>query len=114
MKSKILLILGILLCTIWSVNNYKVLEKDNTPFVFDIYDLYSMSTTFYEYLVLFQINDFFHYYLNWEKDYPPLLIFQAIPFYLIMGVSEDTAAFSNTIHIFILVFSVYFLGKKNP
>ncbi len=112
MRDKLFIIFGMLICILWSINNYAVLEKDNTPFVFDIQEIYIMSTNFYGYITNFQISEFFSYYTNWEKDYPPFLIFQPIPFYLVMGISEDTAAFSNIIHIFILFFSVYFIGKK--
>lgn len=112
MRDKIFILFGMLICIFWSVNNHIVLEKDNTPFVFDIQDIYIMSTTFYGYVTNFQISEFFSYYTSWEKDYPPFIIFQPIPFYILMGVSEDTAAFSNIIHIFILFFSVYFIGKK--
>lgn len=44
--------------------------------------------------------------------YPPLLYWVSIPFYFIFGLGARTAVFSNTVFIFILVFSTYGIGKR--
>ncbi|AJF61831.1 TPA: phospholipid carrier-dependent glycosyltransferase [Candidatus Woesearchaeota archaeon] len=93
--------------------NYKVLQEDTTPFIYDILNSYVTSIDHYRFLQQGDIIGFInHYITKYSRDYPALYMFQTFPFYAIFGISEDAAAMSNTIYLFILLFSVYFIGKK--
>ncbi len=45
-------------------------------------------------------------------DKSPLFVLTLLPFYHLIGVSADAALISMSFYNFILIFSIYFLGKK--
>ncbi|NTV23546.1 MAG: hypothetical protein HGA85_04185 [Nanoarchaeota archaeon] len=93
--------------------NLIILHYDKTPFSYDIADSYYVGQNFYKHIINLRLGDFFADYLfNYNKDYPPIFLFQPFVFYLLMGVSEDAAALSNSIPLFILIVSAYALAFK--
>lgn len=119
-KIEIIFLLILVIFSVYgSVENYIFIKKDNTPFITDMVMMYEISKIKYNRIKEQQISSFISEFD--ELVYPtyteaPVTILQPIPFYFIFGVSEDTATFSNIIHLFILLFSVYFIGRKirNP
>ena len=110
---RLFLILIFFLATFGAVENYIILKKDTVPFVYDVYNNYHLSSHYYSLMTKGQISTLVHdYHYKYHSIYPPLTIFQAFPFYYIFGLKEDSASLSNILHIFILLFSVYFIGKK--
>ncbi len=96
-----------------AIENFRIIKEDTTPFYYDVLDSYVLSERYYNLLSKGQFSRFvYEYIFNYNKDYPPVLIFQPFLFYPIFGVSEDTAAFSNILPLFVILFSTYFLGKR--
>jgi 4-amino-4-deoxy-L-arabinose transferase-like glycosyltransferase len=109
-----LIVLGVMLL-INAANNYRMLQEDNNSISHDALNQYLSSRKYFEALKDADIPAYMDNYLLRVCD-PPLIQYQALPFYVLMGQSIDTAAFSNIIHVIILVFSTYFIGRylKGP
>ncbi|MBT4351660.1 hypothetical protein HOD20_03970, partial [archaeon] len=106
---KLILILFILF---YSILNVHVLILDKTPFIHDIGDSYLESINYYNAIKNRSFNDFKDTYLRLITTYPPLNRLVVLPFYFLFGVSEDVASISNLFYFIIIVFSVYYIGKK--
>ena len=110
---KIFLILLFILSVFTIADNYLILEKDTTPFVYDMLNIYLLSKDYFEYVKEGNMEAIFYKFnKEYYHSYPPFLIFQSIPFYFLFGVSEDSASFSNSIHILLLLISTYLIGKR--
>jgi 4-amino-4-deoxy-L-arabinose transferase-like glycosyltransferase len=110
-EQAVFLIILFLLFLYGSVENYIILKADTVPSIND-YEFYT-SLKYYDLISEGKIFELVRSYLfEYEHIYPPFMVLQPIPFYFFMGASQDTAAFSNILHIFILLFSTYFIGKK--
>jgi len=107
----IFFIILLLLFLYGAIENYTILKKDSVASIND-YEFYT-SLKYYDLIKEGKIFELFKNYLfEYEHIYPPFMVLQPIPFYFLLNASQDTAAFSNIIHILILVFSTYFIGKK--
>ncbi|MFH2021232.1 MAG: glycosyltransferase family 39 protein [archaeon] len=103
----------LVLCIYAVVQNYNILKQDSTIFYYDIADTYTISKSLYALFEKHDFKAFGEYYLNrYYKDYPPLIVFQPFPIYYVLGLSEDNASLSNIVHVCIILFSIFYLGKK--
>jgi len=101
------------MCIFASVENYIILQKDQTQLSYDMIESFNFSSVLSKSIKDHDFKHFYHIFINsLYGNYPPVIILQAIPFYFIFGHNQDIASFSNCIYIFILAYSIYFFGKK--
>ena len=94
-----------------SINNYIILHKDTTPPVIDAMGHFDNSIQYHLNLengLSFFVQDYFAH----SKSYPPFFIFSSLPLYYLFGTSLDVGIMTNCLYLLILIFSVYFIGKK--
>jgi len=118
-KEKIcLLILALVTLSVFVIN-YRIIKKDKSYLRADCSNYYQKSVCLYNALTkdspyfLSNIKEFARVFLTLPGLMkPPLMMATSLPFYLVFGLSEDTARISNFFYIVILIFSTYLLGKK--
>lgn len=94
------------------VNNIHVLHLDNTPYVYDMANLRLQSINYFESFKSGNFKKIIKDYNNPGFFYPPLLMLVPIPLYVLFGTNQDITSLSNMIYFLILLFSVFFIGKK--
>ena len=94
------------------INNYIWLKIDTSPLRWDPGSHYLSSLRFFDVLSYPSIH-LLSEIVNVCGTYPPLVGIIPTPLYVLFGRDSDTAIFiMNSIFLFILIFSVYGIGKK--
>lgn len=94
------------------INNYIWLKIDTFPLVWDSARHYLVSLSYFEVLSHPSIN-ILQEIADVDTAYPPLAKIAVMPIYAIFGRRPDTAVLAmNSIFLFIIIFSVYFLGRR--
>ena len=104
-----LMVIGVLILLI-SVSNHMMIIRDNTSMSNDAFNHYLESEAYYNSLSKFDFPDFFERFRA-KNHNPPLIRFETLPFYVLLGICPDTAEFSNILNLAILLISTYFIGK---
>ena len=102
-KGWIYVILLFLLIAFHCVNNYIILSLDNTPLIYDANGFFQRSIGYYR-----NIKEIF----SVRSARPPLFMLTSLPLYFLFGVTPDIAVMTNLVFLFILLLSVYGIGKK--
>ena len=90
-----------------------ILDHDSQTPTDDITDNYMRSLHFYEMISNGELMSFGKELLfEYHSIKPPFIFLQTIPFFLLFGKTLDVATLSHSIHVFITLFAIYFLGCK--
>lgn len=87
------------------VNNFIILVRDTVPVSDEIAGHFYKSLQVYSWGLVDKL-------FITEFDYPPLFYWSSLPLYWLFGKDQDVAAMTNVLYIFILIFSVYGIGKE--
>ncbi len=97
-------------------NNYAILSKDNIPLSHDELQYFMESKQWYnifnDILFRWDFSRVLSISRDWRSPYPPLVQLTSVPFYFLFGLTEDAAVLSLLPYLFILLFSVYMIGRK--
>jgi 4-amino-4-deoxy-L-arabinose transferase-like glycosyltransferase len=94
------------------INNAYVLNLDQTPYVYDMANLRLQSLNYFDALNNHNYKNIISLYSQIESFYPPLITLTSLPFYYIFGTTQNITSLSNLFYFFILLYSMYFIGKK--
>ncbi len=102
---------AVLLSIIFISINLYVINKDKTPYAYDMANLRSFSLDYFSYINNGSLDQFYNLFRR-DYFYPPFYILGSLPFYFIFGTSQDVSTLVNVPFAIILILSVYFIGKK--
>jgi len=105
------------LVILFGIINYYVIKNDHSYLYLDMMGYFRFGAELAQALATKGLRVFFEYFQGFfifspEHFKPPFLVMFSIPFYLLFGITQITARMINVLFIFILVFSVYFSGKR--
>jgi 4-amino-4-deoxy-L-arabinose transferase-like glycosyltransferase len=104
-----------LLILFYGITNFSVLTQDNVPFFYDEGGIYEMSRIYYHYLVenfTWDLRKIFYHYWDTSHFYPPFYMLSHLPIFFLFGKSQDVSVMTNIIFLFLLLFSIYGIGRK--
>ena len=100
-----------LLSLFHGVNNWLYLSKSVTILGWDQPDHLVRTMVYNDILQQVNMRSLFEV-MTWSWNRPPLPWLPALPLYRLFGVSVDVALMGNMLYLFILLFSVYGIGRK--
>ncbi len=115
--NKLYIIIILILCLLGTIQNWIILRQDQIPLVWDSKDMFQLSKRQADLLKKRELSGFLNVFFNeYSKDFPPMLVFQSMPFLIFMKgdllLLEDVAVITQSFHLFVLLLSIYFLGNK--
>ena len=110
-KPGLALLLLALLSLFHGVNNWLYLSKSVMILGWDQPDHLVRTMVYNGVLRQVNIRSLFEV-MTWSWNRPPLPWLPALPLYRLFGVSADVALMGNMLYLFILLFSVYEIGRK--
>ncbi|MCX5692597.1 MAG: glycosyltransferase family 39 protein [Candidatus Omnitrophica bacterium] len=97
------------------VNNYIIIYKNEIPFEGDSLARYKQSVELFRGLSKVQDKPSFLYFLDYnfkQANHATIYTFIAAPLYAIFGVSRKIASMSNMFFLFILIWSIFLIGRE--
>ncbi len=102
-------ILFLVLVAFQLISNSYVIYKDKFPLIHESGTYYDFSIRYYR---LFRENYFIRIYNTEIDNKGPLFFLTSLPFYYVLGLSEDSAAMTNMIYLIIGLYASYLIGKE--
>jgi len=108
-KKGYIIVFLLLIVIFYAVNNYFIV-RDNLTIPVHPDEAAQLINSLVCYKIL--VNPSSQMFMQWDNTHPPLFPFSAAILYLFFRTSRIVSVMTNTVYFLIMLFSVYFIGKK--